>query len=140
MKSRTNKETMLLVKLFDKVARLIGLLTQADPIGKLAAEARKANLPPYAKLPHPMLLSGDLDFFSGLKLLFCMRLMVSHYLRMKKSLARDFEDAAVTVLLQKSIKAISQYGAKSFILGGGVSANKHFTTCDQWLSQLPHIL
>jgi len=111
---------------FDKVARLVGLPYPGGPaIGKLAAEARIANLPPYAKLPHPMLLSDNLDFsFSGLKTAVLYAIdgkTLSE--NEKKALARDFEDAAITVLLQKSIKAIQKYSAKSFILGGGVSAN-----------------
>ncbi len=125
---------------FDKVARLIGLPYPGGPaIGKLAEEARIANLPPYAKLPHPMLLSGDLDFsFSGLKtaVLYAINGQALSE-NEKKALARDFEDAAVTVMLQKSIKAIQQYSAKSFVLGGGVSANKHLRKAISGLSNYP---
>ncbi|HMO78518.1 MAG TPA: tRNA (adenosine(37)-N6)-threonylcarbamoyltransferase complex transferase subunit TsaD [Candidatus Paceibacterota bacterium] len=125
---------------FDKVARLLGLPYPGGPaIGKLAEEARIANLPPYAKLPHPMLLSPDLDFsFSGLKTAVLYAINNQPLSDDdKKALARDFEDAAVTVLLQKSIKSIQKYSAKSFILGGGVSANKHLRQAISGLANYP---
>jgi N6-L-threonylcarbamoyladenine synthase len=113
---------------FDKVARLLGLQYPGGPeIGKRAAEARKRGLPQYAALPTPMLHSGDLDFsFSGLK-------TAVRYAVQDKTLtpdevlamARDFEDAATTVLVRKTITAIEQHAAKTLIVGGGVSANRH---------------
>jgi N6-L-threonylcarbamoyladenine synthase len=113
---------------FDKVARLIGLPYPGGPeIGKLAAEARAANLPPFAVLPRPMQHSGDLDFsFSGLKT--AVRYAVEGKEMTeedKRALARDFEDAAIDVLVIKSIKAIEEFSAESLILGGGVSANSY---------------
>lgn len=111
---------------FDKVARLIGLPYPGGPeISRLAFEARERGLPAYATLPHPMLKSGDLDFsFSGLKT--AVRYAIAEKILAddeKKAIARDFEDAAITVLLAKTKTAIEQYNIKSFILGGGVSAN-----------------
>ncbi len=113
---------------FDKVARLIGLPYPGGPeIGRLAAIARISNLPPFAPLPRPMLHSGDLDFsFSGLKT--AVRYAVADKTLSedeKMSLARDFEDAVVDVLVHKSIKAIKEHLVQSFILGGGVSANTY---------------
>jgi N6-L-threonylcarbamoyladenine synthase len=43
----------------------------------------------------------------------------------KDALARDFEDAAIEVLLKKTTKAIDHYHAQSLIIGGGVSANSY---------------
>ncbi len=112
---------------FDKVARLLGLPYPGGPeIGRLADEARQANLPPFATLPLPMLHSKDLDFsFSGLKtaVLYAIADQVL-LLEQKQALARDFEDAAVTVLTEKLKTAIEQYSIKSVILGGGVASNK----------------
>lgn len=113
---------------FDKVARLLGLPYPGGPeISHLAKEARQRELPTYAKLPRPMLDSGDLDFsFSGLKT--AVRYAVEGKQLNKdeiSALARDFEDAAVEVLIKKTTAAIDQYGIKSFILGGGVSANSY---------------
>lgn len=111
---------------FDKVARLIGLPYPGGPaISKLAAKARKEDLPEYAALPRPMLRSGDLDFsFSGLK-------TAVRYAVQEKELtdderaavARDFEDAVTETLLKKASTAVSDTGAKTLIVGGGVSAN-----------------
>lgn len=113
---------------YDKVARLLGLPYPGGPeIAKLAAIARKDGLAEYTPLPTPMLHSGDLDFsFSGLK-------TAVRYAVAKKELsdierqavARDFEDAVTTVLLKKTHDAISQTGAQTLIVGGGVSANQH---------------
>lgn len=113
---------------YDKVARLLGIPYPGGPVvARKAEEARKRKLPEYAKLPAPMLHSGDLDFsFSGLK-------TAVRYAVQNKSLtenevlavARDFEDAVTTVLLKKTLAAIDEYGARTLIVGGGVSANQH---------------
>lgn len=121
---------------FDKVARLLGLPYPGGPeISRLAAEARTAGLPPFTKLPQPMLHSGDLDFsFSGLKT--AVRYAIADkqlILTDKQALARDFEDAAVSVLTKKLARAIETYDAQTVILGGGVAAN---TTLRQAITAL----
>ncbi|MBP6881906.1 MAG: tRNA (adenosine(37)-N6)-threonylcarbamoyltransferase complex transferase subunit TsaD [Candidatus Pacebacteria bacterium] len=113
---------------FDKVARLLGLQYPGGPeISTRAAEARKRKLPRYAELPTPMLHSGDLDFsFSGLKT--AVRYAVQNKELSeddKLAIARDFEDAVTTVLVKKSLVAIEKHDAKTLIVGGGVSANRH---------------
>jgi len=125
---------------FDKVARLLGLPYPGGPqISKLAADARKRNLPEFASLPRPMINSGDLDFsFSGLKTavryavqdkvncearegaLGCQELTDDQ----KAAVARDFEDAVTQTLLKKTSTAVANTGAKTLIVGGGVSANQ----------------
>jgi N6-L-threonylcarbamoyladenine synthase len=113
---------------FDKVARLVGIPYPGGPeISRLAAEARKRKLPQFAELPSPMLHSGDLDFsFSGLKT------AVRYAVQDKElseddiaAVARDFEDAVTTVLVKKVCAAVEDRGAKTLIVGGGVSANQH---------------
>ena len=116
---------------FDKVARLLGLPYPGGPeVGKMAAIARTEQHPPFAKLPLPMLHSGDLDFsFSGLKT--AVRYAIADQVlttTQKQALARDFEDAVVGVLTAKIKTAIETYGAASVILGGGVSANTQLRT------------
>jgi N6-L-threonylcarbamoyladenine synthase len=83
-----------------------------------------------------MINSGDLDFsFSGLKtaVLYAVR-DVSNALNpspqaeiltdtFKKGLAREFEQAVSDTLDAKLRMAIEKIGAKSIIVGGGVSAN-----------------
>lgn len=114
---------------FDKVARLIGLPYPGGPeISNLAAEARKAGLPPFhTELPRPMLHSGDLDFsFSGLKT--AVRYAVDKGKLTedeKKSLARDFEDCVAEILIKKTKDAVDEHGAQTLIIGGGVSANQY---------------
>lgn len=114
---------------FDKVARLMGLPYPGGPeIGARAALARTAKLPPYKEvLPRPMLHSDDFDFsFSGLKT--AVRYSVEGETlteENKNALARDFEDAAIEVLLKKTTKALDHYHAQSIIIGGGVSANSY---------------
>jgi N6-L-threonylcarbamoyladenine synthase len=113
---------------FDKVARLIGLPYPGGPeIGRLAAAARTNNLPNFAVLPRPMQHSGDFDFsFSGLKT--AVRYAVEGKELSdndKCAIARDFEDAAVDVLIYKTAKAIEEFSIQSLILGGGVSANAY---------------
>ena len=113
---------------FDKVARMLGIPYPGGPeISRLARKARKQKLPPYTKLPTPMLHSGDLDFsFSGLK-------TAVRYATQNKSLtdnekaalARDFEDVVAEVLVKKTLQAIEEHDAKTLIVGGGVSANHY---------------
>lgn len=43
----------------------------------------------------------------------------------KLQIAREFEEAVVEVLLSKSQRAIEEYSPKTFIIGGGVIANKY---------------
>jgi len=113
---------------YDKVARLIGIPYPGGPeVAKRAEAARKAKLPPYVELPSPMLHSKDLDFsFSGLKT--AVRYAVQEKKltdEEKQALCRDFEDAVTKVLVKKTCAAIDEHGAKTLIIGGGVSANQH---------------
>ena len=117
---------------FDKVARLLGMGYPGGPeIGKRASEARTQNLPPFkSNLPRPMIHSGDLDFsFSGLKtaVLYAVKDLGEVELTetQKNALSRDFEDAVTEVLLKKTKVALDTYGAKTLIIGGGVSASPH---------------
>ncbi len=131
---------------FDKVARLLGLPYPGGPeISRLAATARKQNLPAFSgkPLPRPMLRSGDLDFsFSGLKtaVLYATKDRVLSD-NDRAALARDFEDAVVEVLLSKVRQALQQTGAKTLIVGGGVSANTHLkrTLTAELLTDFPEV-
>lgn len=113
---------------FDKVARMLGLPYPGGPeISRLAEGARNSNLPQNVKLPRPMIHSDNLDFsFSGLKT------AVLYYIRDhgdlsdndKADIAREFEDAVVEVLVQKTRRAIENSSAQTLIIAGGVIANK----------------
>ncbi len=105
---------------FDKVARMLNLPYPGGPeIQKLAA---KGN-PKAIRFPRPMLNKPGYEFsFSGLKT------SVLYYLRdnpnaKKEDVAASFQQAAIDVLVKKTIRAAQEYKAKSVLLCGGVSAN-----------------
>ncbi len=114
---------------FDKVARLIGLPYPGGPeISKLAQVARAQNLSGDWSLPRPMKNSGDYDFsFSGIKT--AVRYAVEKKGELtnenKLTLAREFEDAVVEVLVAKAMSACNEHGASTLIVGGGVIANQY---------------
>jgi N6-L-threonylcarbamoyladenine synthase len=115
---------------FDKVARILGLPYPGGPeISKLAEKERQENPSKETVYPltRPMLNSGDLNFsFSGIKtaVLYATKKVSELTPAIKQEIAKEFEDAAVEVLLTKTKDAVSEYGAKTIIIGGGVSANK----------------
>ena len=113
---------------YDKVARLLGLPYPGGPeIAARAARARRAKLSMFSELTPPMLDSGDLDLsFSGLKT--AVRYAIADRALTEDetaALARDFEDAVTTALVAKTTAALAQAGARTLIVGGGVSANQH---------------
>ncbi len=115
---------------FDKIARILGLPYPGGPeISSLAEKARRYTLT--AKrfpLPRPMLKSPDLNFsFSGLKtaVLYTVKKLPSLTEEDKIGLALETENAITEVLVEKTRKAIEQYGTQSLIVAGGVIANKH---------------
>lgn len=116
---------------FDKVARMIGLPYPGGPeISRLAEQARKESLVVREdlRLPRPMLHSRDLLFsFSGLKTSVLTKVKKEGELddKVKKMLALEFENSVTDVLVAKVKQAIYETGAKSLIIGGGVSANTH---------------
>lgn len=118
---------------YDKAARLMELPYPGGPqISKLAQEAIQENIVSEVRLPRPMIHSKDMDFsFSGLKtaVLYAIRdeqkkigdAKISD--KFKKGLAREFEEAVTETLSEKLRQAIDSTGAKTIIIGGGVSAN-----------------
>jgi N6-L-threonylcarbamoyladenine synthase len=115
---------------FDKTAKLLGLPYPGGPA--LAALAEKGK-PGAAKLPRPMLGSGNLDFsFSGLKtavLTLARResgdappstLPESR----KADIALEFQSAIVDVLASKAIGALEATGLRTLVVAGGVGANR----------------
>jgi len=109
---------------FDKVAKIMGLGYPGGPIiSKLAENGKPAQF----DLPRPMINSKDFDFsFSGLKtaVLYLYKSRKDWSDKSKADLAREFEKAVVEVLVKKSFNAVEKYKPKSFLLAGGVAANK----------------
>ncbi|MBI4119560.1 MAG: tRNA (adenosine(37)-N6)-threonylcarbamoyltransferase complex transferase subunit TsaD, partial [Parcubacteria group bacterium] len=89
--------------------------------------------------PRPMLSHKNYDFsFSGLKtaVLYYLRDKPPHLSigvagkqqetgnKLKADVAASFQQAAVDVLLAKTMRAAKEFGVKSVLLCGGVAANK----------------
>lgn len=113
---------------FDKVARMLDLPYPGGPeVSKLAERDREDERTNPFSLPRPMLDSGDLDFsFSGLKTAVLYLVKDKQLSEIEKEqLARAFEDAVAEVLWKKTARAIDESGARTLVLGGGVSANIH---------------
>lgn len=112
---------------YDKVARMLGLPYPGGPeVSKLAEEARLLPGERMFKLPRPMLADPHCDFsFSGLKtaVLYLIKARPELSGEEKQQLAKEFEDAVADVLFAKTSRALLETGAKTLVLGGGVSAN-----------------
>lgn len=111
---------------FDKTARIIGLGYPGGPAISKASDKYLENNP-NKKLdlfPRPMTDQDNLDMsFSGLKT------SVNNYLKSSENkntdeIAAEIEEAIIDTLIKKSSLAIKKYRPKSFLLAGGVSANK----------------
>ena len=118
---------------FDKVARLLGLpFPGGPPIAACAAKFQSSKSKTQIKLPRPMLKSNDYNFsFSGLKtaVLYLVQDLQKKYgkrlpTEMRNEICAEFQQAALDVLIIKTIKAAKEYRAKTIIIGGGVASNK----------------
>lgn len=115
---------------FDKVARLLNLGYPGGPeISKLAATGD----PKKFDFPRPMINSKNYDFsFSGLKtaVLYLVKGLYPKAKPLKLTpenvadVCASFEQAAVDVLIYKTLLAAKNLKPKTLILGGGVAANK----------------
>ncbi|MFZ2664077.1 MAG: tRNA (adenosine(37)-N6)-threonylcarbamoyltransferase complex transferase subunit TsaD [Patescibacteria group bacterium] len=109
---------------YDKVARLLGLSKYLGGalLSKKASECKDNIIK--GKLPRPMLDQDNFDFsFAGLKT--ASRRLIELQKYSIESIAKEFEEAAVEVLVKKTIKAAKKFNVKTIMLGGGVSANSY---------------
>ena len=117
---------------FDKVAKVLGLPYPGGPhVEKLA----RSGDPGFHELPRPMYSRGQqpsdpnyYDFsFSGLKTAVgdFVAALESHGAldTHRASVAAAFQEAAVDVLVSKTIRAVEETDCQRVLLGGGVSAN-----------------
>ncbi len=117
---------------FDKTARLLGLPYPGGPAIEKDADiyfkinpnsnSQKLNL-----FPRPMIEENNFDWsFSGLKTAVMREVESKHSITTseRSELAAQVQEAIVDVLITKSLKAIKKYKPKSFLLSGGVAANK----------------
>ncbi len=109
---------------FDKVARLLGL---GYPGGPAIQNAAEEGVPKAFNFPRAW-LEGTWNFsFSGLKtavLREVKRLNGEGKPLPVVDLAASFQSAVVEVLLQKTLMASREFGAKEILVAGGVSANR----------------
>ena len=82
---------------------------------------------PSFQLPRPMLTSKNCDMsFSGLKTAALYALRGKTLSEDEKAaFAREFEDAVGDVFVAKTRKALTETEAKTFVIGGGVAANRY---------------
>ena len=110
---------------FDKVAKALGLGYPGGPAISLLAETGDASAIPF---PRAMLRSDDFAFsLSGLKT------AVITYLDKERRAGRDidvpnvaasFQAAVIDVQVAKAVRAVETCGVETFLLGGGVGANR----------------
>lgn len=114
---------------FDKVARLLGL---SYPGGPSVQKASMSGNPNAVQFPRSW-LEGTWDFsFSGIKTA-VLRTVREYEDGVEQNvhreipvadLAASFQEAVIDVLVEKTLAAAREYGAKAILLAGGVSANQ----------------
>jgi len=125
---------------FDKGAQLLGLEYPGGPaIDRLA---RQGN-PKAIIFPRSYLKQGSLDFsFSGLKTSLLYKLQAIDE-RLSTDQAADFaaayQEAIVTVLIDKAFAAVRSSGARSLAVVGGVSANSRLRALLQHRAASEHL-
>jgi len=116
---------------FDKVAKLLGLPYPGGPhIERLAATDVAAASDRF-RFARPMLrrdqAPGDDDYydvsFSGLKTAVRNAVTTADLERDGAAIARAFQDALVDTLVEKTTRAVAQFGRDRVVLGGGVACN-----------------
>ena len=113
---------------FDKVARLLGLLSSTSAVhgGRAVAEAAADGDPGAVDLPRSRPGRQDLlDFsFSGLKTAVRRRLAAGSPAPATGDLAASFQEAVVDVLAGRAGEAVERTGVERVALVGGVAANR----------------
>ena len=113
---------------FDKVAKLLGLPYPGGPhVERLAAVSDAGRI----RFARPMLrrdqVPSDPEFydvsFSGIKTAVLNAVRTSSDDADRGAIARAFQDALIETLVEKTARAVSQYGRKRVVLGGGVACN-----------------
>ncbi|MBX6317206.1 MAG: tRNA (adenosine(37)-N6)-threonylcarbamoyltransferase complex transferase subunit TsaD, partial [Pigmentiphaga sp.] len=97
------------------------------PGGPALSKLAESGNPERFDLPRPKLHGPDLDFsFSGLKtaVLTRMKTLDPDDAQARADLAAATQDAIVSVLVAKSVKALEATGLKRLVIAGGVGANK----------------
>ncbi len=109
---------------FDKVAKIMGL---GYPGGARLDKLAQTGNPKHVRFPRPMKNRQDYQFsFSGLKTAVALhldKLTKDELEDQKADIAASFQEAAVDVLVDKSIRAAREKRLRDITISGGVAAN-----------------
>ena len=110
---------------FDKVAKLLGL---GYPGGAKIDRLSDDGDPSAIRFPRPMGKSADYDFsFSGLKTAVSLHWLALSEVERRETVAdvaASFQEAAVDILVSKTVRAARELGVSLITLSGGVAANR----------------
>ena len=111
---------------FDKVGSLLGL---EYPAGAAVERLAATGDPTRFRFPRPLLHAAEPDryafSFSGLKTAVRRAVTQSDNLdRDRAAIARGFQDAAIEVLVAKTVRAADEFDRDLVVLGGGVACNR----------------
>ena len=110
---------------YDKVAKILGLGYPGGPvIDRLAKKGDPAAIK-FTCRP----VNGSLDFsFSGIKtaVLYYVKDQRPKTKDQRPDIAASFQEAALRVIVDNSLKAMERHKIKTLVIGGGVSANSRF--------------
>ena len=114
---------------FDKVAKLLGLgYPGGAKLDKLAASGN----PKFYRFPRPMLNEPGYQFsYSGLKTavaLYLKKLSPDETKQQLPDIAASFQEAAVMVLIEKTVRAAQELHLTDVTVSGGVAANSRLRT------------
>lgn len=114
---------------FDKVAKLLGL---GYPGGAKLDHLASTGNPKFIRFPRPMLKEPGYQFsYSGLKTavaLYLKKLSPYEVQQQLADIAASFQEAAVMVLVEKTVRAAQELHLSDVTISGGVAANSRLQT------------
>ncbi len=117
---------------FDKVAKIMGL---GYPGGHRLDQLAKTGDPAFVRFPRAMMSQKDYTFsYSGLKTavaLYLEKIDRNEFERHKADIAASFQEAAVEVLVEKTLRAAEEKKIRHIALAGGVAANSRLRSMFQ---------
>lgn len=109
---------------FDKVAKVMGL---GYPGGARLDELAQSGNPAFHRFPRALRKEPNYMFsYSGLKTsvaLYIEKLSTEQFEQQKADIAASFQEAAVEVLVEKTLRAARELHIRDITLSGGVAAN-----------------
>jgi N6-L-threonylcarbamoyladenine synthase len=111
---------------FDKVAKMLGL---SYPGGPAVEQLAKDGDPDYMSFPKARLKDNELDFsYSGLKtavLYHLQSLTENQRTENRAHIAASFQNAAIEVLVENSLRALETNQIRQLTIAGGVACNAY---------------